>query len=46
MIGQGSGTSGPKTSSANTSLAPRNYEMPVQPNLAYAAGVTPNKNDN
>ena len=42
MIGQGSGTPGPKTSSANTSLAPRNYEMPTQPNMAYAARVTSN----
>lgn len=40
MIGPGSGMSG--SSSAHLALAPRNYEMPTRPNVAYAAGVTPN----
>ena len=40
MIGPGSGMSG--SSSAHLPLAPRNYEMPTRPNVAYAAGVTPN----
>ena len=37
-VGPGSGIS----SSVSMALAPRNYEMPTQPNLAYGAGVTPN----
>ena len=37
-IGPGSGIS----STVPLGLAPRNYEMPTQPNLAYGAGVTPN----
>ena len=40
MIGPGSGMSG--SSSAHLALAPRNYEMPTRPNVAYAARVTSN----
>lgn len=38
-------TIGPESGISSTvplALAPRNYEMPTQPNLAYGAGVTPN----